>query len=185
MSNEHLLIAAYTNNLELAKANLKTGADVNGLFPDGLTALMQAALGGHTKLCELFIKEGADVNISAEGEGDINGFTALMGACAAGHIEIVKLLLEKKPLSPSDVLEIPNFFEGRERANINATDHQGFSALIMASFFGYTEIVKMLIDAGADVNAETKTKHTALTLTLERHEDHKSLVELLKSASAK
>jgi ankyrin repeat protein len=47
-------------------------------------------------------------------------------------------------------------------ANVNVTDDDGNTALIIASEKGYTEIVEMLLKKGADVNATDKYGRTAL-----------------------
>ena len=52
--------------------------------------LMTAALFGDTKMVELFLENGADVNAK-----DNDGKTALMGAAVNGHTQTVQLLLEK------------------------------------------------------------------------------------------
>jgi ankyrin repeat protein len=49
---------------------------------DGWTALMGAAANGHTKIVQLILEKGADVNAK-----DKDGWTALMGGAAEnGHI---------------------------------------------------------------------------------------------------
>jgi ankyrin repeat protein len=60
------------------------------------------------------------------------------------------------------------------------------NALITASWFGRTEIVKLLIEKGADVNA-ISAGSTALSLaSANAHkEGYKEIVQLLKNAGAK
>jgi ankyrin repeat protein len=52
-----------------------------------------------------------------------------------------------------------------------------------AAFEGRTEIVKMLLDKGADVNAKDKYGQTALKVAASQ--DHTLVVDLLKQAGAK
>jgi len=59
----------------------------------------------------------------------------------------------------------------------------GNTALIEASEKGYTEIVKLLLKAGADVNAEDGDGRTALILAKEQ--GYIEIVDLLKKAGAK
>jgi ankyrin repeat protein len=65
-------------------------------------------------------------------------------------------------------------------ADVNARDHDGETALMMAASGGSPEIVQALLDKGADVNAKfTATGKTALTLAEER--GHTLIMELLRS----
>ena len=40
-------------------------------------------------------------------------------------------------------------------ADVNARDENGYTPLLFAAFWGYTEIVEKLIKAGADVNGKS------------------------------
>ena len=53
----------------------------------------------------------------------------------------------------------------------------------MASFEGHTEIAKILIENGADVNAKNNIGETALMWASER--EYAEIVKLLKNAGAK
>jgi ankyrin repeat protein len=91
-----------------------------------------------------------------------DGSTPLLAASYNGYVEIVKLLLDKG-------------------ADINAKSGDGYTALILASAYGhaksgyiilnknifaspnrYTEIVKLLLDKGADINERDSDNATAL-----------------------
>ena len=62
---------------------------------------------------------------------------------------------------------------------INAVDKENNTALILASKFGYSEIAKILIENGADVNAKNNDGKTALDYAEEN--DYKNIIELLKN----
>ena len=69
-------------------------------------------------------------------------------------------------------------------ANINAQEKlYGTTALMIASLYGYTEIVKLLLEAGADVNTKNNDGYTALALASKN--GYTKIVELLKEAGAK
>jgi ankyrin repeat protein len=85
---------------------------------NGRTALMLAAMNGHSENVKLLIKH--DINAK-----DMDGHTALMYAAMNGHYECVKLLLEYE-------------------ADIHIKDKNGYTALLYASENGYTECVNML-----------------------------------------
>lgn len=48
--------------------------------------------------------------------------------------------------------------------NINSKDEDGFTALHLAADRGHVEAVKLLIDAGADLDIKTDDEETALHL---------------------
>ena len=49
-----------------------------------------------------------------------------------------------------------------EGADVNVQDSEGWTALLYASSYGYTEIAQLLIEAGADVNTRNNKGWTAL-----------------------
>ena len=65
---------------------------------------------------------------------------------------------------------------------MNARDMFGYPPLMRAVQGGNTEITQLLLDAGADVNAENNNGKTALMLALEY--GHTEVVELIRKAGA-
>jgi serine/threonine-protein phosphatase 6 regulatory ankyrin repeat subunit B len=65
---------------------------------------------------------------------------------------------------------------------VNAKRNDGRTALMIASERGHKEVVKLLLEKGADVNAKNKEGMTALKYASEN--GHKEIVELLKSYGA-
>ena len=88
--------------------------------------------------------------------------THLMIACEEENIDAVSFLLEKG-------------------ADVNAKQYfqncQGVTALLKAAAGGYTEIVKILLENGADVYAKTGAGNTALMKARER--GHEAVVRLI------
>ncbi len=64
-------------------------ADVDAYDKNHLTALMLAAMMGHTDVVKVLIDAGADVNMKGDG-----GYTALMDALGRGRSDIADLLKE-------------------------------------------------------------------------------------------
>jgi ankyrin repeat protein len=61
----------------------------------------------------------------------------------------------------NDAAAVRSFIE--DGRNVSAVDSAGDSPLIMAAYKGYTDIVKLLLDAGADIHAlDPGMKATAL-----------------------
>jgi len=134
---------------------IRSGANVNAKDKQGRTALMEAARNGCETIVPLLINNGADVKNS----------TALIDAVESyGNDEdkkerIVMLLI-------------------RSRANVNAKDEQGRTALMEAARNGYEKMVQLLIDNGTDVNAATMAIRAAVKIGNER------IVKLLIDAGA-
>lgn len=63
---------------------------------------------------------------------------------------------------------------------INACDQFGWTALMMASYEGHLDVIKVLIRLGADINRANNQMETALTLA--ERAKHQAVVEFLKQA---
>jgi hypothetical protein len=68
------------------------------------------------------------------------------------------------------------------KADLNARNGDGATALILASQAGHADVVRALLAAKADVNAKTSNGATALTEASQH--GHGDVVRLLKSAGA-
>ena len=72
------------------------------------------------------------------------------------------------------------------KSNVNATNTDGVTALMLASVHGHTSIVKALVKAGADVHAKTNNGWTAFKLVSDigqTNVGHQSIYEILRKAS--
>ncbi|HRP70436.1 MAG TPA: ankyrin repeat domain-containing protein [Turneriella sp.] len=136
----YLGIAATSGNLEAIKALVGLGADVNYATRGGWTAAMGAADNGHLAVLQYLVSKKADLNAKTR-----MGRSILMRASYQGKTKIVQYLITKK-------------------VNINDTDFNGVTALILAAQAGHLDTVKVLLAAGADRNAETQDKRTALSI---------------------
>jgi ankyrin repeat protein len=129
-------------------------ADLNVKDSKGHTALMRAAMYGHTEAARLLLEAGVNVK-AKDGYGD----TAFCYAAGAGHIDVVKLLLSTKPDinrglkraaagGHSDIVRFLN----AAGADVNSPSAWE-PALSRAITRRHVETVKQLIDAQANVNA--------------------------------
>jgi len=153
-------------------ALLAQNADVNVRSNDGSTALLWAAHWGDVKTADLLLRAGADPNAA-------NDFrmTPLSQACVNGSAALVELLLKggANPNTPIATGETPLMTCSKtgsadavrtliaHDAAINAKEPvQNQTALMWAAAERHPNVVKMLIDAKADLQARTKRGFTAL-----------------------
>ncbi len=156
-------------NVGIAKALIARGANVNAANVYGRTALMDVAGNGNVEFVSLLLSAGADVNIQTR-----NGGTALHEAAINGHIEIVRMLLTKG-------------------AKPNAANGLGQTALMLACNCAgprktcpwRSDIVRLLIDAGADVNVKDTHGDTALRWIMGGTKtEREEIKQLLENAGA-
>lgn len=148
----------------LVELLLDKGANVNEQDNDSQAPLYEACMVGNKSAAEILLAHGADVN---DGE-DVYGYTALHAAVSAKNLELVKLLVEKdadilvKNKQGRDPLamaasegetEILRFLidtlkaRGSDMHFLADPDIEGHTSLHRSAAKGYTEVVKLLLDA--------------------------------------
>ncbi len=145
-----LVEAATLGDVAMMEILLKAGADPNAAYGAGETPLMLASRTGNLSAVKLLIDRGANVNNADE----FKGYTALMFAATENQPEVARLLIERG----ADVNGHSRHFEfgSLKEASGGALMERaegGMTALQYAAREGNVETGKVLIDAGADVNA--------------------------------
>jgi uncharacterized protein len=168
-----LQLAAINGSAPMLQKLLKAGADPNApldQFQD--TALMMAARTGKAEALRVLLETGAKVNV-AETWG---GTTALMWAASEHHAAAVKVLID----AGADVNARSKFvaaangrgFEGRSpKADVPEQKVEDFASgwltpLMFSAREGDLESAKLLVAAGANVNAQAGDGKNALGLAI-------------------
>lgn len=152
-----LTLAAQKGFCSTVKLLLKAGAEVNAVTESGTTALIEAAARNHTDIVRILLAAGATVH-----HRDIDGRGALCYAYLNKNEDMVKLLL-----ADGATLDLPEAAECGQAEQVrhlleNGTDVNEGAPIIGAAEEEHSDIVRMLIAAGADVNAQNIVGNTAL-----------------------
>lgn len=194
-----LMRAVHGRYTGIAKRLIASGANVAARNRYGVTALYLAARGGDAATTRELLVAGIDANTSLPG-----GESALMTAARSGHTDVVGVLL-----TGSNAVESLAEFAGnpgtsersgyaaesagygdterraprRNRADVNAREQRyGDTALMWAAVAGHVDVVRLLIEAGADVRAVDDEGVTALHLA--RANGHTEVAAALLAAGA-
>lgn len=176
-----LMRAAESGNLVQVRALLDKGADANHPVPHwGHTALMLAAGKNQLEVVKILLKAGANPNAVAFGHGGVPGWAWMfaMDRCNKHWLEMIDAMLaagvelNPKTIYPSplghaidedDTVMIKALL--KRGAEVNLADSEtGDTLLMSAAKYSTSEVVRVLIEAGANVNARNKLGQTALTL---------------------
>lgn len=159
-----LLYSTQLNKVEMAKALIKSGADVNAKDAKQDTPYLFAGAEGRNEILKLTLENGADLKSTNR-----YGGTALIPAAEKGHLETVQILLKTK-------------------IDVNHINRLGWTALLEAVILSdggktHQKIIQELIKGGANVNIPDKDGITPLKHAQKRN--YKEIIEILKKAGGK
>ena len=154
-----LSIAVGIGNPVIVEALVKAGADARFTGPEGETALMIASRTGRVEVVRVLLARGADVNAKERWYGQ----TALMWAAAENHPAVVRALIDAGATidARADLLGPPKRDIADFRTDKNGLalqtllttfPKQGLTPLLFAARQGAVDAVRVLADAGADLN---------------------------------
>jgi ankyrin repeat protein len=185
-----LMIAAREGNLGLVSQLLQNGADANAANINGGTPIMFAAISGNTGVIRALLDSGANINSRGS-----NGWNALMVSAAKGHEPATRMILDAgAEINSTDVYLWTALhravFENRitvtralleySSLDIHRQDEHGATALHLAAAEGHSEIVELLISAGANPSFPDLSGRTAAVYASDR--GHALLARILKDA---
>ena len=153
--------AALGGYMDIVNLLLEHGADVNHTSRTGETSLMMACMNKHSEVVAVLLLAGAQPNIQPSGSP---GWYAIHYASGAGSLETVELLIEANAnLAAQDEYgRAPLHFAAnsdialallKAGADPNAIDDSGTTPLHCACIDDQADVVEVLLQAGAHVNA--------------------------------
>lgn len=171
-----MMFAARQGSLDAAKALADAGVDLNLQDPDGTPALTIAIVNGHHDVAQLLLERGANPNVA-----DTAGMTPLYAAVelhtsemyperrplrqsyGSATLDLIKLLLAKGA-QPDSTLNGVTLRWGRRRGPGDAALAEGSTPLMRAARFADVEVMRTLLDAGANPALKQKDQTTVLML---------------------
>ncbi|MDD2722161.1 MAG: ankyrin repeat domain-containing protein [Gallionella sp.] len=141
-----LMMAAFHGYDEITEMLIQHNADVNALDSSGNSPLHWAAFGGHSACTDKLIQHHAHADVCNN-----FGWTPLIQATARNHIGVVAQLIA---------------------CGVNLdSSADGNSALHKAAAAGYTDILALLLEQGANKNLTNQDHLTALQLAIKNKQN--------------
>lgn len=160
-----LHVAAYAGQHEIMGLLVAAGADPNALEHDRYDVVTIAAVANDVPTLEVALALGGKAtNVTSRYDG-----TALIAAAHLGHVEVVRLLVAAG-------------------APLDHVNNLGWTALIESIVLGdggprHTETLRLLVDAGADVNLPDGNGHSPRELA--RSRGFAQMLKILDAAGAR
>ncbi len=173
-----LLYAARQNAMGAAEALADAGADLDATDPDGTSALVMAVINAHHDLAELLLRKGAKPNVA-----DVTGMTPLYAAVTMHTLEdtvgrpnprshsrvdepaLVRALLAHGA-DPNARLKRPVLERLHNDGDANLGE--GATPLMRAAKDADVELMRILLEHGADLTLATASGRTPLMFAAAR-----------------
>ncbi len=167
--------------------------NVNSRFDDGQTPLHLAAIMGHSAIARYLLQHDAETSVQ-----DSSGATPLHEAVRYGHVDIANSLLEKGAnvnardnlgktpimlIMPADTFRDTYALLVGYRADLTQKDMYGDTVLHAVAMMNLDEdIISLLINNGADIDARNKEGVTPLEIAVQK--ENIEIVRLLSQKGA-
>lgn len=161
----------HANTAAKVKLLVAGGANVEAKDDDGQTALMKAASNGNAAVVTALLENGANVN--AFDNRSMNALLYALDRENFAHGEERKTLPERR-------IEVARRLLVAKSINVNAQNVDCETALMRAVQLENVEIIKSLLDHGADVKRSDAFGNTAVILAYEK--DNAEIAKLLPAS---
>ena len=133
-------------------------------YSAGQSASLCPAMWSDPAVCRVLIDAGADLHTK-----DDYGSSPLHTACASGALHVVKMLVRAgarvratyyagwtclQVASQYGYTETVRYLVGLPEVDLNSRDIDNYTALHLAAIMKHTDVVQVLIDAGADIDTQ-------------------------------
>ena len=145
-----LLFAVNGGHQDAVRVLLEAGAQADGAMPDGLTPLQLAQIRRHEALALFLLEHGADPNNAGP------GFPPLHVAAYLSQPDIATALIARgadvnaRMMKPYVLIEALELGVNRRPGDTGVFTNIGSTPFVTAAKHGQIEIMRMLLDAGAD-----------------------------------
>nr|XP_056701066.1 protein phosphatase 1 regulatory subunit 12B isoform X3 [Euleptes europaea] len=157
--------ACIDENLDMVKFLVEYGANVNQQDNEGWTPLHAVASCGYLNIAEYLISRGANV-AAVNSEGEVPSDLAEEEAMKDLLLEQVKKqgtdLDQARKAEEQQMLQDARQWLNRRKIEDRKHPRTGATALHVASAKGYSEVMRLLIQAGLDVNVQDNDGWTPL-----------------------
>lgn len=158
-----LLVATRNNQVDAASALIEAGADVNAKDSIQDSPYLYSGARGHNQILKMTLAHGADLKSTNR-----YGGTALIPAAERGLVDTVRILIDAG-------------------VNVDHVNNLHWTALLEAIILGnggprHTEVVRLLLEAKADVNIPDG--HGVTPLRHARQRGFKAIEDILVRAGA-
>ena len=167
-----LHLASRYEHLKTARFLIESRSSTDSQDGNGSTPLHIAAQYGHLGMVKLLIESGADVTVRNGKES-----TPLDLASTSGNHQVTMYLAEYVGADvPSLDKSLQKLRSGASLSSLatvehtHSPSHEGITSLFTASSEGNVDVVRSLLDSGADINERNLSHNTALHVALDEEE---------------
>ncbi len=188
-SYDQFFIALQRDDVRTLERLQRLGFDLNAPSPELEPPLLLALNLGSLRAAQ-FLMQQPEVDVNARNQADEN---ALMIASLRGHLELVQALIERRaqvnkpgwtPLHYAAAYDGPQALPItrwllEHHALIDAESPNRTTPLMMAAQYGYSEVVRLLLEEGADPLVRNEQGLTAIDFAQRAQRD--AVVQLIAS----